>query len=416
MLVNLCRSAALGSGALRASRRDHRCGPAAPALGRERFKSYRDPNCRFETHQLSDGADISSPMTAGPHDPRDIPILDGIRRQREAERRVLRFQRRARGHPHGDLKFADSLLRQAARDIEATLFERVFDRLRNALPELVDRALREHARASKPAKSRRKRAIEHGSARFAGALDSAPAIIDSPWIKRFPLPKSNRASTPHWEARGYFEPSGHGPPYSIVIPPPNVTGTLHMGHAFQDTIMDALIRYRRMRGFDTLWQPGMDHAGIATQMVVERQLNAAGQSRLDLGREAFIERVWAWKNTSGGIHRAPIAPPRRLGRLEARQVHHGSGALAGGHRGFRAALPRGPDLSRQAAGQLGSGAQDRAVRSGGGRRGGVGQSVAPEVSACATAAAISSSRPRGRKPCWAMRRSRFIPTMSATGI
>ena len=79
-----------------------------------------------------------------------------------------------------------------------------------------------------------------------------------------------------WEASGYFVPSGKGPGYSIVIPPPNVTGTLHMGHAFQDTIMDALIRYRRMSGFDTLWQPGTDHAGIATQMVVERQLNAEG--------------------------------------------------------------------------------------------------------------------------------------------
>jgi valyl-tRNA synthetase len=103
-----------------------------------------------------------------------------------------------------------------------------------------------------------------------------------------------------WESAGYFEPSGHGTPYSIVIPPPNVTGTLHMGHAFQDTVMDALIRYHRMRGFDTLWQPGTDHAGIATQMVVERQLNASGQSRVDLGRDAFIERVWAWKNSSGG--------------------------------------------------------------------------------------------------------------------
>ena len=103
-----------------------------------------------------------------------------------------------------------------------------------------------------------------------------------------------------WETSGYFEPSGRGPPYSIVIPPPNVTGTLHMGHAFQDTIMDALIRHRRMRGFDTLWQPGTDHAGIATQMVVERQLNAAGSSRLDLGREAFVAKVWEWKNTSGG--------------------------------------------------------------------------------------------------------------------
>ena len=103
-----------------------------------------------------------------------------------------------------------------------------------------------------------------------------------------------------WESCGYFAPSGLGPAYSIVIPPPNVTGTLHMGHAFQDTIMDALIRYRRMRGFDTLWQPGTDHAGIATQMVVERQLNASGQSRLDLGREAFVDRIWAWKEQSGG--------------------------------------------------------------------------------------------------------------------
>ena len=104
----------------------------------------------------------------------------------------------------------------------------------------------------------------------------------------------------HWEVSGYFAPSGLGPAYSIVIPPPNVTGTLHMGHAFQDTIMDALIRHRRMQGFDTLWQPGTDHAGIATQMVVERQLNAAGQSRVDMGREAFIERIWQWKEQSGG--------------------------------------------------------------------------------------------------------------------
>jgi valyl-tRNA synthetase len=113
-----------------------------------------------------------------------------------------------------------------------------------------------------------------------------------------------------WEAGGYFAPSGHGPVYSIVIPPPNVTGTLHMGHAFQDTIMDALIRFHRMRGFDTLWQPGTDHAGIATQMVVERQLNAAGTSRVELGREAFVERVWQWKETSGGIIAKQM---RRLG-------------------------------------------------------------------------------------------------------
>jgi valyl-tRNA synthetase len=103
-----------------------------------------------------------------------------------------------------------------------------------------------------------------------------------------------------WEEHGYFSPQGDGEPYCIMIPPPNVTGTLHMGHAFQDTIMDALTRYKRMMGFRTLWQPGMDHAGIATQMVVERLLNAEGTSRRDLGRDKFVERVWAWKEQSGG--------------------------------------------------------------------------------------------------------------------
>ena len=104
----------------------------------------------------------------------------------------------------------------------------------------------------------------------------------------------------NWEARGYFKPSGSGDAYCIMIPPPNVTGTLHMGHAFQDTIMDSLVRYHRMRGNDTLWQMGTDHAGIATQMVVERQLNAQGIQRSDLTREDFISRVWKWKEQSGG--------------------------------------------------------------------------------------------------------------------
>jgi len=102
-----------------------------------------------------------------------------------------------------------------------------------------------------------------------------------------------------WEQGGFFKPHGHGDPFCIMIPPPNVTGTLHMGHAFQDTIMDTLIRYHRMRGERTLWQPGSDHAGIATQMVVERQLDAEGKGRHDLGRERFIERVWEWKEQSG---------------------------------------------------------------------------------------------------------------------
>jgi valyl-tRNA synthetase len=102
-----------------------------------------------------------------------------------------------------------------------------------------------------------------------------------------------------WEAAGWFAAGRSGAPYCIMIPPPNVTGTLHMGHAFQHTLMDALTRLHRMDGDRTLWQPGTDHAGIATQMVVERQLNGEGRSRQDLGREAFLERVWQWKAQSG---------------------------------------------------------------------------------------------------------------------
>ena len=113
-----------------------------------------------------------------------------------------------------------------------------------------------------------------------------------------------------WETNQYFAPQGSGQPYTIMIPPPNVTGSLHMGHGFNNAIMDALIRYRRMQGRNTLWQPGTDHAGIATQMVVERQLAAQGQDRHDLGREAFLDKVWEWKEESGGTITRQI---RRLG-------------------------------------------------------------------------------------------------------
>ena len=113
-----------------------------------------------------------------------------------------------------------------------------------------------------------------------------------------------------WERLGCFRPSGEGTPYSILLPPPNVTGTLHMGHAFQQTIMDTLIRYHRMRGFRTLWQGGTDHAGIATQKIVENQLAAEGATRHDLGREAFVERVWQWKEESGSTITRQM---RRLG-------------------------------------------------------------------------------------------------------
>ncbi|QKE62311.1 valine--tRNA ligase [Aquipseudomonas campi] len=113
-----------------------------------------------------------------------------------------------------------------------------------------------------------------------------------------------------WEQNNYFAPQGSGEPYTIMIPPPNVTGSLHMGHGFNNSIMDALIRFRRMQGRNTLWQPGTDHAGIATQMVVERQLAADGIGRHDLGREKFLEKVWEWKEQSGGTITRQI---RRLG-------------------------------------------------------------------------------------------------------
>jgi len=115
-----------------------------------------------------------------------------------------------------------------------------------------------------------------------------PSEIEEKWYKK-------------WEKNKIFSPSNNGDPYCIMIPPPNVTGTLHMGHAFQVTLMDILCRYHRMLGYKTLWQAGTDHAGIATQMVVERKLTAQGISRTDLGREKFIDQVWDWKSQSGDI-------------------------------------------------------------------------------------------------------------------
>ena len=126
-----------------------------------------------------------------------------------------------------------------------------------------------------------------------------PAAIESRWYAE-------------WERRGYFAAGldAGKPAFCIQLPPPNVTGLLHMGHAFNQTIMDALTRYHRMRGLNTLWLPGTDHAGIATQIVVERQLEGQGTSREQLGREKFVEQVWAWKEQSGSTITAQM---RRLG-------------------------------------------------------------------------------------------------------
>src|SRR2546426_5492354 len=105
-----------------------------------------------------------------------------------------------------------------------------------------------------------------------------------------------------WEERGYFhaDPASTKRPYSIVIPPPNVTGLLHWGHALNNTLQDILIRYKRMDGFETLWVPGTDHGGIAVHVILERQLAAEGKTRQDIGREAFLEMAWKWKEESGG--------------------------------------------------------------------------------------------------------------------
>src|SRR5437879_3348654 len=105
-----------------------------------------------------------------------------------------------------------------------------------------------------------------------------------------------------WELEPLYhaEPEDPRPTYVIAVPPPNVTGALHMGHALNGTLQDVLVRLHRMRGFNTLWQPGYDHAGIATQAVVEKELRKEGTSRQEIGREAFVERVWAWLNETGG--------------------------------------------------------------------------------------------------------------------
>lgn len=124
-----------------------------------------------------------------------------------------------------------------------------------------------------------------------------PAAIESHWSK-------------FWETQGYATPAGDGKAYTIMLPPPNVTGTLHMGHGFQQTLMDTLVRKQRMAGFNTLWQPGTDHAGIATQMVVERNLGIEGKTRHDLGRDAFVDEVWKWKEQSGSTITRQI---RRMG-------------------------------------------------------------------------------------------------------
>ena len=182
---------------------------------------------------------------------------------------------------------------------------------------------------------------------------------------------------PHW-AQWWIDPGifrasakAAGRVFSLVIPPPNVTGSLHIGHMLEHTEIDVTIRWHRMLGDNTLWLPGTDHAGIATQMVVERQLAEQGINYRDLGREEFEKRVWA---VEGGIrrhHQAPDDPPGRFLRLVARALHARPRPLPRRARGLRPPLRKGPHLPRRVHGQLvpalphrplrpGSGAQRRA--------------------------------------------------------
>ena len=168
-----------------------------------------------------------------------------------------------------------------------------------------------------------------------------------------------------WERSGAFaaDPTSNAQPFTIMIPPPNVTGSLHMGHALTFTVQDALVRWQRMKGRDVLWQPGTDHAGIATQMVVERLLAEQGIDRRELGREKFIERVWQWKAEFGGTITRQL---RRLGASldwPRERFTMDDGLSAAVREVFVDALPARPDLSRSPAGELGPEIADRDLRS-----------------------------------------------------
>ncbi len=157
-----------------------------------------------------------------------------------------------------------------------------------------------------------------------------PGAIEPRWAEYWVREKLFHVETP---AAGSARPV-----FTVTLPPPNVTGRLHMGHMLNQTEIDIIVRWHRMRGFITLWLPGTDHAGIATQMMVERQLAAEGKSRREIGREAFIARVWEWKQALWRRHPRPDEAAGRLGRLVARILHHGRAHVARRSRGLRSPL------------------------------------------------------------------------------
>ncbi len=192
------------------------------------------------------------------------------------------------------------------------------------------------------------------------------------------------------------------PKYSITIPPPNVTGSLHMGHALNHSVQDTLGRWHRMRGFTTLILPGTDHAGIATQTVVEREIAKEGLTRYDLGREAFVERVWQWKEQYGA---RIISQLKRLGCSYdwSRERFTMDAAYADAVlRSLRALLRRGLDLPGQAAGQLVLPSPDGHLGYRSGGRGAGGASLAYPLPVCRRVGLRHRRDDAARKPCWAI--------------
>ena len=203
--------------------------------------------------------------------------------------------------------------------------------------------------------------------------------------------------------------------FSIVIPPPNVTGSLHIGHALNNTIQDILIRFERMRGKDVLWQPGTDHAGIATQMIVERQLMERQEpGRREMGREKFLERVWEWKAEVGGTILNQL---KRLGASadwSRERFTMDEGLSEAVRKVFVEPLREGPDLPRQAAGELASRPRDRDLRPRGREHRDQRQDVAPPLPHRGHGPRRSPSPRRAPRPCWATSRLPCIPRTSAT--
>jgi valyl-tRNA synthetase len=229
-----------------------------------------------------------------------------------------------------------------------------------------------------------------------------PAAIEARWYR---IGRRRACSAPSARRRAVHDRQSRRP---------TSPGSLHIGHALDNTLQDILIRHARMQGKDALWVVGMDHAGIATQMVVERKLESQGVKRTDMGREEFVEKVWEWKAKAAADH-APAAPPRRSMRLGERALHHGRGLQPRRPQGVRRALPRRAALPRQAPGQLGPQVPPPSPTSRS-RRARCRASSGTCATRWRTAAASSRSRPRGPRRCSPTWRWRCIRRTSATRL